>query len=99
VVQSVGCATQFKIARAWHFIVQYPQVIICEKRPKDVEMIWNYFANGHGKGEIDGASVLLKHEIHKEQFRPQAQNLANIHDIVTFCQQGIGIMAFLYLRH
>lgn len=58
-----------------------------------MERIWNYFANGHRKGEIDGANALLEHEIHKEQFGPQAQNLANAHDIVTFCQQRIGIMA------
>jgi hypothetical protein len=29
-------------------------------------MHWNYFANGHGKGKIDGVGALLKHEIHKE---------------------------------
>jgi hypothetical protein len=68
-------------------------------RLKGVYMIWNYFASGHGKGEIDGASALLKHEIHKEQFRPQAQNLVNAHDIVIFCQQQIDVMAFLYLGH
>ncbi len=30
-------------------------------------MNWNYFANGHGKGEVDGVGALLKREIWKEQ--------------------------------
>jgi hypothetical protein len=29
-------------------------------------MIWNYFSNGHGKGEVDGAGALLKRETQKE---------------------------------
>jgi hypothetical protein len=28
--------------------------------------VLDYFANGHGKGEIDGVGALLKHKIHKE---------------------------------
>jgi hypothetical protein len=30
------------------------------------EMVWNFFATSHGKGEIDGARVLLKREVGKE---------------------------------
>jgi hypothetical protein len=48
-------------------------------------MCWNYFANGHGKGEVDGASGLLKCEIHKEQIKPHACKLQNAKDVVTFC--------------
>jgi hypothetical protein len=29
-------------------------------------MIWNYFSIGHGKGEVDGASALLKTETQKK---------------------------------
>jgi hypothetical protein len=29
-------------------------------------MWWNYFASGHGKGEVNWAGALLKHEIWKE---------------------------------
>jgi len=28
--------------------------------PEGVNMCWNYFASGHGKGEVDGACALLK---------------------------------------
>jgi hypothetical protein len=33
-------------------------------------MLWNYFAIGHGKGEVDGVSALLKRELRKEQIKP-----------------------------
>jgi hypothetical protein len=29
-------------------------------------LVWNFFATGHGKGEVDGAETLLKQEIKKE---------------------------------
>jgi hypothetical protein len=40
---------------------------ICEELPFGCQMNWNYFANGHGKGEVDGVGALLKREIWKEQ--------------------------------
>jgi hypothetical protein len=33
-------------------------------------MVWNYFAIEHGKGEVDGIGVSLKHEVGKEQSSP-----------------------------
>jgi hypothetical protein len=36
-------------------------------------MCWNYFAFGHGKGKVDGASALLNCETCKEQIKAQAQ--------------------------
>jgi len=33
-------------------------------------MQWNYFAIGHGKGEVDGVGALLKRKLHKEQIKP-----------------------------
>jgi hypothetical protein len=29
-------------------------------------MIWNFFAMGHGKGEVDGTWALLKQEVQKK---------------------------------
>jgi hypothetical protein len=31
-----------------------------------MSMTWNYFASGHGKGEVDGCGALLKRKIRKE---------------------------------
>jgi hypothetical protein len=38
--------------------------------PRGVNMCWNYFASGHGKGEVDGVGTLLKWEIHKKYIKP-----------------------------
>jgi len=40
-------------------------------------MIWNFFATGHGKGEVDGSRVLLKRELRQEQINPHGQKLQN----------------------
>jgi hypothetical protein len=58
-------------------------------------MCWNYFAFGHGKGEVDSEGVLLKREICKEQIKPQAQWLQNAHD-VHFYQKRAGMPIFNY---
>ncbi len=50
-----------------------PQLTICDQRPKGVQMCWNYFAFGHGKGEVDGVGALLKCEICKDHIKAQAQ--------------------------
>jgi hypothetical protein len=91
VVWNDGCIAQFKSGRAWYFVMQFPQLIVCQERPEGIDMCWNYFASGHGKGEVDGASALLKHEIRKEKIKPHACKLQNAKDVVTFCQERVGI--------
>jgi len=59
-------------------------------------MCWNYFASGHGKGEVDNVSALLKHKIHKEQIKPQARKLQNAHDVVNFCPKQFGMVVYIY---
>jgi hypothetical protein len=57
-----GCSRQFKSARAWYFVsYKYPSVtILSQGNMEGCQMIWNFFATGHGKGEVDGVGVLLK---------------------------------------
>ncbi len=81
-VCNYGCSAQFKCARAWYFVAHYPWLTICDQRLEGVQMCSNYFASNHGKGEVDGAGALLKHEIYKEQIKTQAQRLQDVHDIV-----------------
>jgi len=38
-------------------------------------MIWNFFTTDHGKGEMDGAGTLFKHEVKKEQLKPRGQKI------------------------
>jgi hypothetical protein len=45
-------------------------MMISEQLPLGCQIVWNYFAMGHGKGEVDGAGVLLKRELRKEQLKP-----------------------------
>jgi hypothetical protein len=37
-----------------------------EDLPVGCEMVWNFFALGHDKGEVDGVKALLKREVWKE---------------------------------
>ncbi len=61
-------------------------------------MCQNFFAYGHGKGEVDSADAFLKQEIHKEKIKAHAMRLQNAHDVVTFCRQQIGVVQFYYLH-
>jgi hypothetical protein len=70
-VWSDGCSKQFKFARAWYFVSQYPSLTISNNLSFGCEMIWNFFATGHGKGEVDGVGALLKREVCKEQIKPK----------------------------
>jgi len=60
IIWSDGCFAQFKSAQTWYYVAGYPQLMVCEQRPKGLQMCWNFFAFGHGKGEVDSASALLK---------------------------------------
>ncbi len=50
-------------------------------------MSWNYFASGHGKGEVDGAGALLKRELYKEQLKPNGRQLQCAAHVVRFLQE------------
>ena len=50
-------------------------------------MLWNYFASGHGKGEVDGAGALLKREVRKEQLKPHGRSIQNAEQMVSFLRE------------
>jgi hypothetical protein len=52
-------------------------------------MIWNFFAIGHGKKEVDGVGVLFKREVQKEQIKPQGKKLQNAIEIVVQLQAKV----------
>jgi hypothetical protein len=37
-------------------------------------MAWNFFATGHGKGEVDGTRALLKREVERSKSSPKAKS-------------------------
>ncbi len=59
-VWSKKCSGQFKSTRIWYFVSQYLSLTTSNDFPNGYEMIWNFFAMGHVKGEVDGAGALLK---------------------------------------
>jgi hypothetical protein len=75
VVWSDSCSAQFKAAKCWYHIACYYNYTVCEELPTGCQMTWNYFAPGHGKGEVDGARALLKRELSKEQIKPDARRI------------------------
>ncbi len=91
VVWNDGCTAQFKYVRTQYFVVRFPRLIVCQERLEGINMCWNYFASGHGKGKVDSVGALLKHEICKQQIKPHACKLQNAKDGVTFCQERVGI--------
>ena len=62
VVWSDGAASQFKSARTWYFVARYPSLTCFAGLLQGYNMTWNFFAFGHGKGEVDGVGVLYKRE-------------------------------------
>jgi hypothetical protein len=72
-----GCQVLVHVAR-------YHNYTVCQELPTRCQMTWNYFAPGHGKGEVDGAGALLKRELSKEQIKPDAQRIQSANDVVLF---------------
>jgi hypothetical protein len=44
----------------------------------------NFFAIGHGKGEVHGVGALFKHEVTKEQLKPKGQKIQSVAEFVAF---------------
>jgi hypothetical protein len=79
-----GCVGQFKSARSWFFISRYHNSTIIQSSQLDAKMTWNYFASGHGKGEVDGSGGLLKRKLWKEQLKPNGMKFQNAHEVVSY---------------
>ena len=59
---SDGAASQLKGRRPFYFVGRYPP-------ETDLEMRWNFFGFGHGKGEHDGAGAVIKRALTHEQLK------------------------------
>ena len=88
IVWSDGCSGQFKSARAWYFITRYHGLTITDGvLPEGCQMLWYYFASGHGKGEVDGAGALCKREVRKEQLKLDGRKIQNVEEMVRFLRE------------
>ena len=52
-------------------------------------MSWFFFGSGHGKGEHDGAGVVVKRTLTHEQLKPNGAILRCAADVVAFCQANL----------
>lgn len=88
VVWSDGCSAQFKSATCWYHLGRYHNYTASPQLPGGCQLAWNYFATGHGKGEVDGAGALLKRELRKEQMKPNAMKIQNAADAVAYLKHS-----------
>ena len=49
-----------------------------------LEMLWSFFASGHGKGGHDGADAIVKRALTHEQLKPDARQMKCAKDVVSF---------------
>ncbi len=61
-------------------------LIVNAQFPLGCQILWNYFATRHGKGEVDGAGALLKREFCKEQIKPQQFKIQNAKEVDNLLQ-------------
>jgi hypothetical protein len=50
-------------------------------------MVWSYFGLGHGKGVHDGAGIIFKQEIRKEQLNVDGRKLQCATNMVSICEK------------
>jgi hypothetical protein len=70
--------------RAWYFLSRYFHLTTSIGNTSGCSLIWNFFATGHGKGEVDGAGALLKKEIFKKHIKLKGNKIQNVAEVVAF---------------
>jgi hypothetical protein len=53
------------------------------------KMLWNFFGSGHGKGPHDGAGVVVKSCIRREQLNPDGRRLQCVQDVVQLLAEKL----------
>jgi hypothetical protein len=79
---SDGCASQFKSKHAF-----------LSRATSEQDFGWdvmhNFKASGHGKGEVDGAATLVKSATHIEGLRPDGQRFRNAEQWFPWCVEQL----------
>lgn len=87
-VQSDGYSGEFKSAQCWYHVAHYLQKTIGPYMPQGYKMLWNFFGSSHGKGEDDGACVIVKREFQIQQLRLNTTPFQNAQDVVKFLKDA-----------
>ena len=83
-VWSDGCAGQFKSARSFYWLTRLHVSL-------NVQITWNFFESGHGKGEHDGAGACVKRALRRYQLQHDAIDLKCSTQVLELCN--------VYLSH
>lgn len=81
-VWSDGAASQFKAKRPFYFVARYWSLT-------GMEMNWNFFCSGHGKGEHDGAGAVIKRALTHEQLKQNSVRLTCAVEVVAFLRMHL----------
>ena len=71
-----GAASQFKAKRSFYFVAKYWSLT-------SMEMNWNFFCSGHGKGEHDGVGAIIKRALTHEQLKQHSVQLNRAAEVVS----------------
>ena len=72
-----GAASQFKARRPYYFVARYYQMT-------GLHMMHNFSAYGHGKGEHDGAGVVIKRTLTHKELKPDGWPMKCAANVVSF---------------
>ena len=85
-VWSNGAASQFKPRQPFYFVGRYPS-------ETGLEMRWNFFGFGHGKGEHDGAGAVIKRALAHEQLKANVVHMNCAAHVVDFLRTNMSTSA------
>jgi hypothetical protein len=51
--------------------------------------MWSFFGSGHGKGPHDGARVVVKRFLQREQLNVPGEKLQNVKEVVIFLHKHL----------
>ena len=54
-----------------------------------MEMTWNFFCSGHGKGEHDGQGAVVKRALEHEQLNVDGTRLTCAADVIDFARKHL----------
>ena len=56
-----------------------------------MEIIWNFFEMGHGKGEHDGAGACIKRALRRHQLNHESERFRDAKDVVEWCKSHMSV--------
>ena len=78
-------------------VISFGQMVVLDSSRMHIKYkaphIWNYFENGHGKGEHDSAGACIKTSLRREEMKFIGACLRDVASIVKWCASVMGEQA------